>query len=162
LEKEGLISELAKDITWNELAQKIKGNIEVTRRDFVDSALAATNEIAQTTFEMSRVLTGEVDRVVKETFRMTQKIRKMDDRLKEWDEVVEEMEDMAQDLKEERQYTSYQRGEAKNEFFRMEQEIEAELKHAEERRLELEKLIQDEIIKMQNASIRFKQRIRRM
>jgi hypothetical protein len=161
LEKEGLITELAKDITWGEVAQKIKINMEKTRRDFSDSALAATNNIAQTTNEMTNVLSNEIERIVKETFRMTQKIKKIDERLEEWDEILADMEDVLLDVRQERQNTSYHKGEAKNEFRQLEMDVEQELKYSEKTRTELEEKINLEILKMQDTAKRLKQRLKR-
>jgi hypothetical protein len=162
LETEGLVTELTKDITWGELAQKIKTNMEKTRREFSDAAQAASNGIARTTTDLTRVLTNEIDRLVKETFRMTQKIRKIDERLREWDEVLADMEDILLDVRQWRQEASSQKGEAKNEFWRLEQDVEQEMKYSEKRRQELEEKINSEILKMQDTSRRLKQRLKKI
>jgi hypothetical protein len=160
LEKENLMKEMAKDITWGKLAQQIKTNTEKTRRDFSEAALATSQHIANTTNEMTRVLTGVIDRVVKETFRMTQKIRRMNQRLQEWDKVLEDMEEMLQDVREQKQETTQRLGAAKNEFWRMEQQIQREIQASERRRKELEGNIVEEVQKLHAASQRLKLRLK--
>jgi hypothetical protein len=160
IEKENLIKEMARDITWGELAQKIKNRTAEMRKDFTETALAASNQIAQTTNEMTRVLTAQIDRVVKETYRMMHRIRMMNERLREWDEALEDMENILQDVRKKRQDISQQKGLAKNEFWRMEQEIERELKHSEKRRQELQEQLDEEIKKMQETGKILKQRLR--
>ncbi len=160
LEKENLMKEIAKDITWGELAQKITINTEKTRRDFSETALATNRHIANTTNEMTRVLTGVIDRVVKETFRMTQKIRRMDQRLQEWDKVLEDMEEMLEEVRKQKQETSRLMGAAKNEFWRMEQQIQTEIQASERRRKELEGKIVEEVQKLHTASQRLKSRLK--
>lgn len=160
IEKEGLIEEMARDITWSELARKIKTRSGEIRQDFMETALDAGKQMAQTTNEMTRVLTAEIERTVKETFRMMQRIRKMDERLREWDEVMEDMENVLQEIRKKRQSVSYQKGLAKNEFWRMEQEVEKEIKHSEKRRQELQEKIDEEIKKMRETSKNLKARLR--
>lgn len=160
LEKENLLKEMAKDITWGELAQQIKINTEKTRRDFSEAALATNQHIAKTTNEMTRVLTSVIDRVVKETFRMTQKIRRMNQRLQEWDKVLGDMEEMLQDVREQKQETTQRMGAAKNEFWRMEQQIQKEIQASERRRNELEGKIVEEVQKLHAASQRLKMRLK--
>jgi len=128
LEKEELIKEIARDVTWTELAQTIKTRLETTRRDFSGAAHETSRHMAQTTTQMTQVLTTEIDRIVKESFRMTQRIRKMDQRLQEWDAVLEDMVDMLQDLRQKKQNLTYQQGHARNEFARLEQEVERDLR----------------------------------
>lgn len=160
LEKENLMKEMAKDITWGELAQKIKINTEKTRRDFSEAALVTTKHIAKTTNEMTRVLTTVIDRVVKETFRMTQKIRRMNQRLQEWDKMLGNMEEMLQEVRDKKQETTQRMGAAKNEFWRMEQQIQKEIQASERRRKELEGTIVEEIQKLHSASQRLKLRLK--
>jgi hypothetical protein len=160
LEKENLMKEMAKDITWGELAQHIKTNTEKTRRDFSEAALATSQHIANTTNEMTRVLTSVIDRVVKETFRMTQKIRRMNQRLQEWDKVLEDMEEMLQEVREQKQETTRRLGATKNEFWRMEQQIQREIQASERRRKELEGNIVEEVQKLHAASQRLKLRLK--
>lgn len=160
LEKENLMKEIAKDITWGELAQQIKINTEKTRRDFSEAALATNQHIAKTTNEMTRVLTGVIDRVVKETFRMTQKIRRMNQRLQEWDQVLEDMEEILKQVREQKQAANQRLGAAKNEFWRMEQQIQKEIQASERRRKELEGTIVEEVQKLHAASQRLKLRLK--
>lgn len=160
LEKENLMKEMAKDITWGELAQHIKINTEKTRRNFSETALATNQHIANTTNEMTRVLTIVIDRVVKETFRMTQKIRRMNQRLQEWDKVLADMEEMLQEVRDQKQETTQRMGAAKNEFWRMEQQIQRELQASERRRNELEGKIVEEVQKLHAASQRLKLRLK--
>jgi hypothetical protein len=160
LEKENLMKEMAKDITWGELAQQIKINTEKTRRDFSEAALATNQHIAKTTNEMTRVLTSVIDRVVKETFRMTQKIRRMNQRLQEWDKMLEDMEEMLQEVREQKQKTTQRMGAAKNEFWRMEQQIQREIQASGRRRKELEGKIVEEVQKLHTASQRLKLRLK--
>jgi hypothetical protein len=160
LERESLIKEMVKDLTWGELAQRIKVETEMTRREFSETALAATRDMAQTTNEMTRVLTIEIDRIVKETFRMTQKIRKMNERLLEWDQVLEDMEEVLQEVRRQRADTSQQKVTAKNEFWRLEQDVQREIVTSQKRRQELEEKVAQEIIKMQSATQRLKQRLK--
>jgi chromosome segregation ATPase len=130
--------------------------------EFSEAAQAASNGIARTTTDLTRVLTNEIDRIVKETFRMTQKIRKIDERLREWDEVLADMEDMLLDVRQGRQEASSQKGEAKSDFWRLEQDVEQEIKYSEKRRQELEDKINSEILKMQDTSRRLKQRLKKI
>jgi hypothetical protein len=160
LEKENLMKEMAKDITWGELAQHIKINTEKTRRNFSETALATNQHIANTTNEMTRVLTGAIDRVVKETFRMTQKIRRMNQRLQEWDKMLEDMSEILQEVREQKQETTQRMGAAKNEFWRMEQQIQREIQASERRRKELEGKIVEEVQKLHAASQRLKMRLK--
>jgi hypothetical protein len=160
LEKENLMKEMAKDITWGELAQHIKINTEQTRRDFSEAALATNHHIAKTTNEMTRMLTNVIDRVVKETFRMTQKIRRMNQRLQEWDKMLEAMSGMLREVREQKQETTQRMGAAKNEFWRMEQQIQKEIQASERRRKELEGKIVEEIKKLHAASQRLKLRLK--
>jgi predicted phage-related endonuclease len=142
------------------LAQHIKTNTEKTRRDFSEAALATSQHIANTTNEMTRVLTSVIDRVVKETFRMTQKIRRMNQRLQEWDKVLEDMEEMLQEVREQKQETTRRLGATKNEFWRMEQQIQREIQASERRRKELEGNIVEEVQKLHAASQRLKLRLK--
>jgi hypothetical protein len=160
LEKENLMKEMAKDITWGELAQRIKINTEKTRRDFSEAALATNQHTAKTTNEMTRVLTTAIDRVVKETFRMTQKIRRMNQRLQEWDKMLEDMDEMLQEVRQQKQETTHRMGAAKNEFWRMEQQIQKEIQASERRRKELEGKIVEEVQKLHAASQRLKLRLK--
>lgn len=160
LEKESLMKEMAKDITWGELAQKIKINTEKTRRDFSEAALAASQHTAKTTNEMTRVLTTAIDRVVKETFRMTQKIRRMNQRLQEWDKMLADMDEMLQEVRGQKQETTHRMGASKNEFWRMEQQIQKEIQASERRRKELEGKIVEEVQKLQTATRRLKLRLK--
>lgn len=160
LEKENLMKEMAKDITWGELAQQIKIETEKTRRDFTETALATSQHMAKTTNEMTRVLTSEIDRVVKETFRMTQKIRRLKERLKEWDKMLVDMEKILQEVRQQKQETSYQTGAAKNEFWRMEQQVQREIQASEQRRKELEEKILEEIQNLQTTTRRLKLRLK--
>jgi hypothetical protein len=160
LEKEKLMQEMAREITWGDLAQKIKVETEKTRREFSETTLAATQYIAQTTGEMTRVLTKEIDRTVKETFRMTQKIKRITQRLEEWDNILEDMETLLNEARELRQETTHQKGAGKNEFWRMEQEIIRELDASAKRRKELEEKVAEEIKKLQAATYSLKQRLK--
>ena len=160
LEKEGLIKEMARDITWRKLAQKIKTDVENTRKDFVETAAAASHHMADTTAEMTQVLTAEINRVVKQTFRMVEKIRKMDLRLREWDEICADMEKTLKEVQQQRQKTTYQKGEAKNEFWRIEQEIQRELAVSDKRRKEIEEQLEEAIKKMQITARRLKNRLK--
>jgi chromosome segregation ATPase len=160
IEKENLIKEMAGDITWGELAKKIRTRTGEIRKDFMETALDAGKQMAQTTGEMTRVLTAEIERTVKETFRMMQRIRKMDERLREWDEVMEDMENVLQEIRKKKQNITYQKGLAKNEFWRMEQEVDRELKNSEKRRRELQEKIEEEITKMRETNKRLKARLR--
>ncbi|UCH94670.1 MAG: hypothetical protein JSV88_31025 [Candidatus Aminicenantes bacterium] len=160
LEKESLMKEMAKDITWGELAQRIKIETEKTRKDFSETALTTSKYMAKTTNEMTQVLTAEIDRVVKETFRMTQKIRRLHQRLQEWNKVLEDMEKILQEVRQKKQDISYQTGAAKNEFWRMEQQIQREIQASGKRRNELEEKIAEEVQKLQTTTQRLKQRLK--
>jgi uncharacterized protein YoxC len=159
LEKEELIKEIARDVTWTELAQSIKTRLELTRRDFNASAHETSRHMAQTTSQMTQVLTSEIDRIVKETFRMTQRIRKMDQRLQEWDAVLEDMVDMLQDLRQKKQNLTYQQGHARNEFKRLEQEVERDLSSSEQKRQILEQQMLEEIQKMKITKAQLKRKL---
>ena len=113
-------------------------------------------------WENYRVLTNVIDRVVKETFRMTQKIRRMNQRLREWDKVLEDMEKMLKEVREQKQETTQRMGAAKNEFWRMEQQIQKEIQASERRRNELEGKIVEEVQKLHAASQRLKLRLKRL
>ncbi len=160
LERESIIKDMAKDITWSELAQKIKSNMELVRRDFSDTVLSANQNIAQVTTDMTKILSSEIDRVVSETFRMSQKIRRMDERLREWDLILDDMENTLEEIRREKQSLSFYKNQSTNEFWRMEKEVETELKQAELRRMELEKNIETEITAIVNTVSRLKARLK--
>jgi hypothetical protein len=160
LEHERLFKEMAENINWSELARDAAERTGETRERFKETALAAGREMAQTTSEMTRILTSEINRVAMETHRMTRKIRKIDERLRQWDEILDDMEGLLQQIRDKKQEASLKKAEAKNEFWRMEQEVDRELRHSEKRRQELQEKIEQEIKNMRTASARLKERLK--
>lgn len=162
LENEKQLSEMAKDITWGQLAQVIKERQEETQKDFSETTLAVGKYLADTTNAMTYVLTNEIDKIVKDTFRMTEKIKYIDRNLQEWEEVLSEMEEMVNQVRQQKQDVSQKITGTQNEFWRMEQQIQGELLGAEKRRKELENRVEEEIKKMQITSRQIRQRLRQL
>ncbi|MCP5049066.1 MAG: hypothetical protein GY940_17990 [bacterium] len=160
IEKEALMQEMARDITWSKMARTIKSRMEETRTEFDEAALDAVQHMADTTAEMTGILSTEINRVVRDSFRMAEKIKRSDKRLKEWDEVCTDMEKTLQEIRQQRQQTSTQKSEAKNEFWRIEQEIQRELAVADVKRKEMETKLDEEIRKMQVTNRVLKKRLR--
>jgi len=162
LEREGLISQMAKDTAWNEMSQKMKTEAEKSGEAYTETAREVSRQMAQTTNEMTRVLTNEIDRVVKETFRMTQKIKKMNQRMIEWDKVISDMDEVLKDVRQQQQEISFREGNAKNSFWRLEQQIVSEIQASERRRKDLEERIDMEIANMQKTARNLKYRLKRI
>lgn len=160
LEKEGNFKEMAADLTWMELAGKIRDRRENARQDFTEAVKEATGEISRTTGEMTRVLTSEINRVVKETFRITQKIRRLDERLEEWDEAAKDMEQTLRVVQRKKQEVAAGKHKAANEFRLLETDIQRELMASEQRRRDLESQVAQEIGKMREATKKLKAKLR--
>jgi len=160
LENDEILKDMANEMALTRLSQEVKSRAEQARKEFSDAALSAGRYMSQTTSEMTQALTYEIDRVVNETFRLTQKIRKLDERLRQWDMVVADMEDMLQETQELQKDTSRQLREARTEFQRLQQEIEMELNFSESRKKELEEKLASEVVSMQASARRIKQRMK--
>jgi hypothetical protein len=160
IEKEGLISQMAKDISWQETAEKIKQDMEISRQEFEETSVAAAQYMANTTAEMTGILTSEINRVVRDTFRLAEKIKRTDERLLEWTEICSDMEEMLQEVRQQWQHTTKQKGEAHNEFWKIQQDIERELTFADGRRKEMQERLEEEIKKMQITNRQLRRRLR--
>jgi hypothetical protein len=160
IEKESFIQEMARDINWMQMAEKIKVLAERRRQEFEETAREAAEHMAGTTAEMTSVLTGELNKVVRDSFRMVEKIRKLTRRLEEWEEVTSDMEQTLKEVNQQKQATLHQKSEKRDEFWRMEHEIQRELIMAAERRKEMEESLEVEIKKMQLTNHKLKQRLK--
>lgn len=160
LAKEGNIKEMAADLTWMELAGKIKNRRETARREFSEAVQEAAGEISRTTDEMTRVLTSEINRIVKETFRITQKIRRLDERLQEWDDAARDMEQTLREVQRQKQEVDSGRLKTANEFQLLEKDIQRELMSSQKRRENLEAQVTQEIRNMRAATQKLKVKLR--
>lgn len=160
MEKEGVINDIARDLSWLEIADKIRTKAESARKEFESTALEAAEHMAQTTAEMTSVLTGELNSVVRDSFRMVEKIKKLSHRLEEWDEVTHDMEMTLKEVNQQKQSVLHQKNEKVNEFWKIEQEIQRELAIADVRRKEMEEALEKEIKNMQAKNHQLKQRLK--
>jgi hypothetical protein len=160
IDKEESLRELAHDIAWQEMAGKIKADLEKDRSNFEETALTAARHVANTTYEMTGIFTTEINRIVRDTFRMAEKIKRTDQRLKEWDEVCADMEEMLKEVNRQRKNTVHKKNEALNEFMKLERDIKRELAVADNRRKEMVEQLEEEIKKMRLASTLLKKRLR--
>jgi len=159
LDQEGRIKEMAQDISWITLAETLRTEAEAAKQTFSAAALEAGQHIAETTTEMTEVLGGEIERVIKETFRTTEKIKIIDTFVGQWDTILSEMEELLEEARKNRQKTSVEFEDAKNEFWRMEQQIEWELNTSEKRRREMDQKITEEL---RNLKITRKQLLKKL
>lgn len=159
-EKESVINDIARDLSWLEMADKIRSKAESSRKEFESMAVEAAEHMAQTTAEMTSVLTGELNSVVRDSFRMVEKIKKLTHRLEEWDEVTNDMEMTLKEISQQKQSLLHQKNDKLNEFWKIEQEIQRELAVAEVRRKEMEEALEKEIKNMQVKNHQLKQRLK--
>jgi hypothetical protein len=160
IEKEAVIRDMARDITWSKMAETITERMESIRAEFDDAAVETAKHMSDTTSEMTGVLTNEINRVVRDSYRMAEKVKRTDQRLAEWDDVCADMEETLKEVRKQVQNTNQAKNDAQREFFRIEQEIRRELAMADEKRKELEEGLNEEIKKMQIANQKMKQRLK--
>jgi hypothetical protein len=160
VENDSGIAEIAKDITWGKLAETIKEQQEEIQKDFNGTAAAAGKYMADTANAMTYILTNQIDKIVKDTFRMTEKIKHIDKSLVEWEQVLAQMEEMSNQIRRQKQETTHQVARTQNEFWKMEQQIQSQLIGSEKRRKELEKKVEDEIKKIKTTTQQIRSRLK--
>jgi hypothetical protein len=160
IEKNELLAGMANDISWQQVADKIKNDMEVTKKEFEETSVVAAQYMANTTAEMTGILTSEINRVVRDTFRLADKIKRTDDRLQEWSTICRDMEEMLQEVRQQWKETTQQKSDTQNEFWKIQQDIEKELSVADSRRREMQERLEDEIKKMQITNRQLRRRLR--
>lgn len=156
---EKLISNMAKEITWQELHRSIMADAEKIQQDFEDTAAHAGQQMATTVKELTGSLTEEVNRVVEKTFHMAGEVRKMDEQLRAWEEVAKGIKTILDEVDRQRNTAARQTVKSQNEFYNMVRQIEYEIATSQRNRDEIEKKIADEIEKLKKSYQKLKERL---
>lgn len=156
---EKLVSNMARDVTWQELHRKIKADAGKIQRDFEETAAFAGQQMAAAIKELTGSLTEEVNRVVEKTFQMAGEVKKLDEQLRAWEEVAKGIKTILDEVEKQRSTAVRQTVKSQNEFYNMVRQIEFEIATSRRNRKEVEKKITIEIEKLKKSYQNLKEKL---
>jgi hypothetical protein len=148
---ENLVTNLAKDITWQEIYRETTAEAEELRKDFETAADGASRRVAEVISVLTSSLTEEVNRVVGKTFEMSQKVKELDGMLKGWEDACREIRGILEEVDRGRGSAILQTVKVQNEFYNVVRQIEYDLAVSQRSREEIERKIAEEINKLKES-----------
>lgn len=148
---ENLVTNLAKDITWQEIYRETTAEAEGLRADFEAAAEGASRRIAEVVSVLASSLTEEVNRVVEKSFEMSRAVKELDGKLKVWEDACREIRVILEEVDRGRGGAIQQTVKVQNEFYNVVRQIEYDLAVSQRSREEIERKIAEEISKLKES-----------
>lgn len=148
---ENLVTNLARDISWQEIYREMMVEAERLRGDFEVEAEGASKRVAEVVYILTSSLTEEVNRVVEKTFEMSRKVKELDGLLKGWEDACREIRVILDEVDRGRGGAIQQTVKVQNEFYNVVRQIEYDLAVSQRSREEIERKVAEEIVKLKES-----------
>lgn len=148
---DNLVSNLAKDITWQEIYRETIAESERVRDEFEVAAVASGERVAEVIYELVSSLTDEVNRVVERMFEMSGEVKELDGKLREWEDACSEIRAILGEVERGEGVAKQQTVKVQNEFYSLVRQVEYDLAASQRSRDEVERKMAEEINKLKES-----------
>jgi len=156
---DNLVTNLAKDITWQAIYRETIAESERIRDEFEVAAAASGERVAEVIYQLISSLTEEVNRVVERMFEMSGEVKELDGKLKEWEDACEEIRAILGEVERGEGMAKQQTVKVRNEFYNLVRQVEYDLAASQRSRDEVERKMADEIKKLKESYKKLKKKL---